>query len=127
VSSCPRCGGETAGGASACNACGEPLPGESGRGSHGGWDQVVETKTALEAELVALRLRSAGIEADILDQTFRQEPLPAVRAFSVVRVLVPTGRAAEARRLLEEPVGLPEDADSDESGAATCGPSEGRE
>ena len=34
------------------------------------------------------RLRASGIEAEIVDQTFHQEPMPNVRAFAVVRVLV---------------------------------------
>ena len=82
-------------------------------GTHGGWDQVVETSQVYEAELIALRLREAGIEAEVVDQTFNQEPLPNVRNFSVVRVLVPKEKIAEARRLLDNPEPLPEDAESD--------------
>lgn len=78
-------------------------------GSHGGWDQVIETSQVYEAELAALRLREAGIEAQVVDQSFRQEPLPDVRSFAVVRVLVPVERAEEARRILAEPLYLPED------------------
>ena len=84
---------------------------ESGQGSYGGWDQVAETAQLLEAELMALRLREAGIEAEVVDQTFHQEPLPNVRSFAVVRVLVPTGRAEEARRVLAEGTALPDDAE----------------
>ena len=83
------------------------------RGTHGGWDQVAETSQIFEAELMALRLRESGIEAEVLDQTFHQEPLPNVRSFSVVRVLVPKERAAEARRILAHPDPLPEDGESD--------------
>ena len=57
-------------------------------GTHGGWDQIAETAQIFEAELIALRLRDSGIEAQVVDQTFHQEPLPNVRNFSVVRVLV---------------------------------------
>ena len=64
---------------------------EESTGSHGGWDQVAETAQIFEAELIALRLRESGIEAEVVDQTFNQEPLPNVRSFSVVRVLVPEG------------------------------------
>ena len=67
-----------------------------------------------EAELAALRLREAGIEARVIDQSYRQEPLPLVRSFAVVRVLVKAGQAEEARRLLQESQDLPEDAFSEE-------------
>jgi hypothetical protein len=80
--------------------------------SHGDWDTVKETGQVYEAELVALRLREAGIDARVIDQSYRQEPLPSVRAFSVVRVLVPAERAADARRALAEGEALPEDAES---------------
>jgi hypothetical protein len=81
-------------------------------GSHGGFDTVAETAQVYEAEMMALRLREAGIEAQVLDQSYRQEPLPSVRSFALVRVLVPSARAEEARRLLAEQVPLPEDAES---------------
>ena len=88
-------------------------PKESTGGSHGGWDQVVETAQRYEAELIALRLRESGIEAEVVDQTFNQEPLPNVRSFAVVRVLVPKERLAEARRVLETGAALPEDGESE--------------
>ena len=84
---------------------------EATGGSHGGWDQVAETSQVYEAELIALRLREGGIEAEVVDQTFNQEPLPNVRSFAVVRVLVPKERMADARRLLDHPEPLPEDAE----------------
>ncbi|PYQ14748.1 MAG: hypothetical protein DMF80_11845 [Acidobacteria bacterium] len=74
------------------------------------WEQVAEVTQAYEAELIALRLRDAGIEARVVDQSFRQEPLPNVRSFSVVRVVVPADRIEEARRALGQPVELPADA-----------------
>jgi putative signal transducing protein len=86
---------------------------ESTGGSHGGWDQAAETSQVYEAELIALRLREAGIEAEVVDQTFNQEPLPNVRSFAVVRVLVPKEQLAEARRLLDHPEPLPEDAETE--------------
>ena len=86
---------------------------EKGAGSHGGWDQVAETAQIFEAELIALRLREGGIEAEVVDQTFNQEPLPNVRSFAVVRVLVPKDKVAEARRILEEGRPLPEDGESE--------------
>jgi hypothetical protein len=82
-------------------------------GTHGGFDTVAETGQVYEAELIALRLREAGIEAQVLDQCYRQEPLPSVRSFALVRVLVPTEKAEEARRILGEQTPLPEDAESD--------------
>ena len=84
-------------------------------GSYDGWEQVAETRQVFEAELMALRLRESGLDAEVLDQSFKQEPLPNVRSFSVVRVLVPAEQAARAREVLERSVALPEDA-SDEPG-----------
>lgn len=73
--------------------------------------QVAETRQAYEAELIALKLRDAGIDAQVLDQSFKQEPLPNVRAFSVVRVMVPAAQEQAARRALSEGESLPEDAE----------------
>lgn len=83
---------------------------DDGAGSHGGWDQVAEVSRRYEADLMALRLREHGIDAQVVDQSFQQEPLPDVRSFSVVRVLVPTPQAEEARRILAEIEPLPQDA-----------------
>ena len=77
------------------------------------WDQVAETAQIFEAELIALRLRGSGIEAAVVDQTFNQEPLPNVRSFSVVRVLVLRENLAEARRILAHSDPLPEDGESE--------------
>ncbi len=77
-----------------------------------GWVQVAETAQPYEAELIALRLREAGIDAKVVDQTFRQEPLPSVRSFAVVRVLVPEDEDEQARNVLSQPVELPEDAET---------------
>jgi hypothetical protein len=84
-------------------------------GSHGDWDVVLETSHVYEAELAALRLREAGLDARVIDQSYRQEPLPTVRSFARVLVLVPAGRADEARLLLGDEVALPEDLESEES------------
>ncbi len=81
----------------------------SERASYADWDTAAEASQVFEAELMALRLREAGIEARVIDQSYRQEPIPSVRALSLVRVLVPAGRAEEARRLLAERADLPED------------------
>jgi hypothetical protein len=83
------------------------------RPSHGDWDTVLEARQVYEAELAALRLRESGIDARVIDQSYRQEPVPSVRSFSVVRVLVPAERAAEARRLLAEGAELPEELESE--------------
>ena len=87
---------------------------EAEPGSHGDWDVVLETNQLFEAELAALRLREAGVEARVIDQSYRQEPVPLVRSFAVVRVLVRAEQAEEARRLLDERHDLPEDAFSEE-------------
>jgi len=81
----------------------------------GGWESVSEVQDVYEAEFVALRLRAAGLEARVVDQSFRQEPIPSVRAFAVARVFVPADRAAEARQILSE-LGAPlGDVESEES------------
>src|SRR6185503_8403913 len=53
------------------------------------WVQVAEVGQLWEAELIAGRLKNEEIDARIIDQTFHQEPLPNVRSFAVVRVMVP--------------------------------------
>jgi hypothetical protein len=83
------------------------------RASHGDWDVVLETSQLYEAELAALRLRSAGLEARVIDQSYRQEPVPFVRALSAVKVLVPAASAAWARTVLAEGAELPEGLDSE--------------
>jgi len=70
-------------------------------GSYQGWRQVAETRDRFEAELMALRLREAGVSAEVLDGSFRQTPLPGVRSFAVVRVLVPAGQVDLAREALQ--------------------------
>lgn len=80
----------------------EPEPGAE-------FETVGEFREVFEAELAALRLREAGLQAHVLDQSFRQEPLPNVRSFAIVRVLVPRASAETARRLLAQPVEMPED------------------
>ena len=74
--------------------------------------QVAETRQVYEAELIALKLREAGVDAQVLDQSFRQEPLPNVRSFSVVRVMVPAGQEEAARSALADASELPEDAEA---------------
>jgi hypothetical protein len=89
---------------------------EPKRPSHGDWDAVLETDQLYEAELAALRLREAGFEAQVVDESFRQEPLPVVRSFARVRVLVPAERASQARDVLAVAVTpLPEDAEDEPS------------
>jgi hypothetical protein len=73
------------------------------------WVQVAEVGQLWQGELIVGRLRSGGIEAEILDQTFHQEPMPNVRALALVRVLVPLERADEARRLLSQAAETPDD------------------
>ena len=63
---------------------------------------VAEVAKRYEAELMAGRLRAAGIEAQVVDKSFRQEPLPSVRSFAIVRVYVPADRLGESKRLLDE-------------------------
>jgi hypothetical protein len=77
------------------------MPSLPAGGSYDGWEQVAESGDLLEAELIALRLREAGVAAEVIDQSFRQEPLPNVRSFAVVRVVVPAEQARLAREALE--------------------------
>jgi len=83
------------------------------RASHGDWDTVLETRQVYEAELAAGRLREAGIDARVIDQSYRQEPVPSVPGLARVRVLVPAERAALARTLLAEGTFLPEEVESE--------------
>jgi hypothetical protein len=83
---------------------------EKGAADH--WEVVAEVSEVYEAELIALRLRGDGLEARVIDQSFRQEPLPSVRAFAIVRVYVPAENAEEARRLLAEGLEPLEDGDA---------------
>ncbi len=66
------------------------------------WEVVAEVARRYEAELVAGRLRAAGLEARVVDKSFRQEPLPSVRSFAIVSVYVPADQQDEARRTLDE-------------------------
>ena len=80
----------------------EPVDGD-------GWVQVAEVGQLWEGELIAGRLRASGIEAEIVDQTFHQEPMPNVRAFAIVRVLVRMEQVEEAKRVLDQALELPDD------------------
>jgi len=82
--------------------------------SHGDWDVVLETQQIYEAEFAALRLREAGLEVQVVDKSYRQEPVPSVQSFAQVHVLVPADSAATARRVLAEGAMLPEDAVEEE-------------
>jgi len=84
------------------------------RSSHGDWDTVLETRQVYEAELAAGRLREAGLDARVIDQSYRQEPVPSVRSFALVRVLVPADQAAEARKVLAEGGDPPEATEGEE-------------
>ena len=91
------------------------MSGEHPRVSHGDWDTVLEVRQVYEAELAAGRLRESGIDARVIDQSYRQEPVPSVRSFANVRVLVPAGRATEARALLAETAEPPDETESEET------------
>ena len=91
------------------------MSGEHPRVSHGDWDTVLEARQVYEAELAAGRLREYGIDARVIDQSYRQEPVPSVRAFANVRVLVPAERATEARALLAETAEPPDETESEET------------
>ena len=75
------------------------------------WVQVAEVAQLWQGELIVGRLRESGIDAQLVDQTFHQEPLPNVRAFAVVRVVVPRDQEQQTRRLMSEGFELLEDVD----------------
>jgi hypothetical protein len=119
---CPQCRDEFREGFTTCADCGttlvDVLPAEGapeapeeGEGSHGGWDAVFESGKLYEAELMAMRIQDAGIEAQVVDRTFTEAPMPDVSNFNTVQVLVPTDRADEARQIVAQPVELEEGAD----------------
>jgi hypothetical protein len=81
----------------------------------GEWDVAAEVARRYEAELIAGRLRHAGIDARVLDKSFRQEPLPSVRSFAIVRVYVPAAQLEEARRILAETAEQTPDAEDEET------------
>jgi hypothetical protein len=85
--------------------------GEAGPGT---WESVAEVQDVYEAELIAGRLRAAGLEASVVDKSFRQEPIPSVRSFAVVRVFVPRDQAPAARDVLSSASPGPGDAESEE-------------
>jgi hypothetical protein len=87
---------------------------EQPREPQGDWEMVAEVARRYEAEIMAGRLRASGIDARVIDKSFRQEPLPTVRSFAIVRVYVPADRADEAMRILDEPV-PPPDGSGDET------------
>jgi hypothetical protein len=80
-------------------------------GSYDDWQSVAKVSQVYEAELIALRLQEAGIEAQVIDQSFEQIPLSNVADFESVRVLVPNDKVEEAQRILSVPVTLPDDAE----------------
>lgn len=87
---------------------------EDGPESIEGWEMVAEVARVYEGELMAGRLRESGIDAQVVDKSFHQEPLPNARSLSIVRVYVHADNAEEARRILADP-GAPSGSDSDET------------
>lgn len=75
------------------------------------WVQVAELPQPWQADLLVGWLRENAIDAQIIDQTFHQEPLPGVRAFAVVRIFVPASQQEQARRLIAEGFELAADTD----------------
>lgn len=126
---CPTCREEFREGFTTCSDCGAALvaelPKTAASEAHdpSTWEQVAETAQIFEAELMAATIRGAGIEAQVVDQTFHQEPFTN-RDFALVRVLVPPGRKEEARAALEAQVPLAEDADVGSGPPEESGPPE---
>jgi len=65
-----------------------------------GWSEIFRTASVLEAELAAGILRGARLEARVLSQKDSANVV-TFGGLSVVRVLVPAFRHAEARTVLE--------------------------
>ena len=124
---CPQCGDEFRPGFTVCADCDVPLvaepPGEARDESAGEWEVVANAREVYEGELMALRLREAGIEANVMDRSLHQFPSNAPQS-TVIEILVPAARADEARRILAEPVGLPEDAEDEGEAEAGQAPGE---
>jgi len=78
------------------------------------WIQVAEVAELWQGELIVGRLRESGIDAELLDQTFHQEPLTKVRAFAVVRVFVPKAQEEQAKSLISKGFELPEGVEQDD-------------
>lgn len=112
---CPNCRDEYRPGFTVCTDCGVPLvaelPSEPRDEAGSEWEAVASARDLYEGELMALRLREAGIEAKVMDRSFHQFPSNAPQS-TVIDVLVPANRTEEARRILAAPAGLPEDADA---------------
>jgi hypothetical protein len=129
---CPQCRDEYRVGFTTCADCGAalvdalpapPPPADSDSADEEAWEVVARPEKAYEADLIVMRLREEGIEAQALPQgTF---PVPDVESFAAAQVVVPRGRGEAARRILAAPVALPEDAESpDEAGGARERPPE---
>lgn len=80
----------------------------------GDWEVVAEVGRRYKADFMAGALQAAGIDARVIDKSFRQEPLPTVRSFAIVRVYVPADRLDESKRLLDDAASSPEDGGSRE-------------
>jgi putative signal transducing protein len=75
------------------------------------WEEIVVVRQPFEAEMITARLEEAGIEAAIVDQSFELVPLTHVSDYDLIRIVVPTARVEEARRVLSEIPALAEDAE----------------
>ena len=73
------------------------------------WVEVAEVGQLWEAELIVGRLKVEGIESQIVDQTFHQEPIPKVRSFAVVHILVPAEQETRSREILAEHADVTDD------------------
>jgi hypothetical protein len=120
---CPQCRDEYRAGFTTCADCGaalvDALPSEPPVAAEDSadedWEVVARPEKAYEADLIVMRLRAEGIEAQALPQgTF---PVPDVESFAAAQVVVPRARGDAARRLLAAPVALPEDGESPDEAA----------
>lgn len=81
------------------------------RGRFDDWEEVRVVRQPFEAQMIVDRLQEAGVEAAIVDQSFELVPLTNVTDFDLIRIVVPTARAEEARRVLSDIASLSEDAE----------------
>ena len=83
----------------------------AGGGRFDDWEEIRVVRQPFEAEMITARLEDAGIEAAVVDQSFELVPLTNVSDYDLIRIVVPTSRAEDARRVLSEIAPLPEDAE----------------
>ncbi|MGH9867601.1 MAG: DUF2007 domain-containing protein [Candidatus Polarisedimenticolia bacterium] len=66
------------------------------------WIVLMRVRLEPTAHLIEGLLNAAGIEAEVIDKTASEMPMPAVESMSGLEIWVPEASAAQARRLLND-------------------------